>query len=278
MGAAEDPVDRAADEIYGLTLEQFTDRRNELARSLRERGDKEAADAVKGLRKPNQTAWALNQVARRRHQDVERLLEAGAELGRAQEAVMSGDDPKALAAATEGERRVVADLVDAASAIAAEGGVGATESLRERVRSSLQAAARDDAIGRDLRAGRLVGDHQAVGLLSPFTAEAGSGKTAAATPSRRKRESVNDGDVKRVREAKERLAAARRRRAPAAKRLENAQRVAREARNCAEQTLAAAESAEKQEQAARASVEEVDAEVAKLEDAARRLEQSRGLG
>ncbi len=165
MTDADAAVDQAADELYGLTLERFTERRNELAKALRKEGDRSAADAIKALRKPNQTAWALNQVARRRAGDVERLLETGAMLRRAQEAVLSGENPRSLAAASEEERRVVSDLVTAAASIAAECGVGATDSLRERVRSTLEAAVRDEDVGEALRAGRLVGDHQAVGLL-----------------------------------------------------------------------------------------------------------------
>lgn len=301
MTDADAAVDQAADELYGLTLERFTERRNELAKALRKEGDRSAADAIKALRKPNQTAWALNQVARRRAGDVERLLETGATLRRTQEGVLSGDDPRSLAAASEEERRVVSDLVTAAASIAAECGVGATDSLRERVRSTLEAAVRDEDVGEALRAGRLVGDHQAVGLLdlaawrpspeSPTKTRKAEGSTKQGEPERKSevpakrreadrrkaaREKREAEQLKRIEEARGRLEAARQRQGSVEERLEEATRAAKEARERAERAIAEAERAEETQRATQGELEEADAQVRGLAEELGRAERTEG--
>ena len=70
-------VEQAAEELYGLPPGEFTRARDARVKELRTEGDREAADAVKGLRKPTVAAWALNQLARRNRRDVDLLLDAG---------------------------------------------------------------------------------------------------------------------------------------------------------------------------------------------------------
>ncbi len=79
-------------DLYGLPLADFTKARDELARRLRREGRRDDAEAVKALRKPTVAAWALNQLARRRPGDVERLLATGERLREAQEALLAGGD------------------------------------------------------------------------------------------------------------------------------------------------------------------------------------------
>lgn len=62
---------RVTDQLYAGPLADFISSRDALAKELRSAGDREAASAVKGLRKPSRPAWALNRVA---HQDAERLV------------------------------------------------------------------------------------------------------------------------------------------------------------------------------------------------------------
>jgi hypothetical protein len=117
------------------------------------------------LRKPSQASWALNQVARRDPDSVARLLEAGGALRRAQDAVMSGEgDAAALREAGEAEREAAGPLLESAARVLGERGRAATPQLLERVRETLHAAAGDEEVARRLEAGRLVEDHQAVGL------------------------------------------------------------------------------------------------------------------
>src|SRR6266498_52214 len=94
--AKTDAVEQAADELYGLTPGEFTRTRDERVKALRGDGDREAADAVKALRKPTVAAWALNQLVRRRHKAVETLLRAGRELRAAQEELVGGGERAAF--------------------------------------------------------------------------------------------------------------------------------------------------------------------------------------
>ncbi|MEA2589487.1 MAG: hypothetical protein QOH66_2414, partial [Actinomycetota bacterium] len=56
-------TDEALDRLYAAPPDRFTAERDALAKSLKT-SDKAAAAAVKALRRPPVTAWALNQVAR----------------------------------------------------------------------------------------------------------------------------------------------------------------------------------------------------------------------
>lgn len=144
-----DPVERAADELYGLPLEQFVARRSELAKSLRADGDREAAAAVAKLRKPNVAAWTVNQLARRQELDVRRLLKAG-------EALRSGarQDAESFREARAEEGEVVRRLLAAARELLASERTPSDAAL-SGVASLLRAAALDES-ARDLLAkGRL---------------------------------------------------------------------------------------------------------------------------
>ena len=83
------------DALYGLPLEDFTKTRNELARELRSRGEREAADWVGSLAKPTAAAWAVNQVMRTQRKDARALLGAGERLRKAHEEAATGTGRRA---------------------------------------------------------------------------------------------------------------------------------------------------------------------------------------
>src|SRR5205085_6874781 len=120
-------------ELYGLPLEEFTAARNALAKDLAKAGDKAMAAEVKRLAKPSKTAWALNQLARRQAEDVERLLEAGERLRAAQQRALAGDASHLRGATRTGQEQVDR-LLAAAVAPAAEAG-------GDRLRNPLPAGA-----------------------------------------------------------------------------------------------------------------------------------------
>src|SRR5215471_16752733 len=72
------PIDQAAELLYGLPLDEFTTARNAAAKELRDRGLAAEADTVKALAKPTVAAWAVNQLTRRRHADLDEFLDAAA--------------------------------------------------------------------------------------------------------------------------------------------------------------------------------------------------------
>jgi hypothetical protein len=159
---ARSQLTEATDELYGLPPGEFTRARDERAKALRKEGDREAADAVKALRKPTVAAWALNQLARRRRKDLDRLLAAGDELRAAQEELLGGGDRSAFQKAAARERELAAKLSADAAALASEAGERAS-GLQEKVAETLHAAALDEETADELRSGRLVREREAIG-------------------------------------------------------------------------------------------------------------------
>ncbi|MEA2407945.1 MAG: hypothetical protein QOE69_2064 [Thermoleophilaceae bacterium] len=156
-------VDRAVQELYGLPPSEFTRARDARARELRKAGDRDAADAVKALRKPTVAAWALNQLARERSKDVDRLLGAGQKLRAAQEQLLGGGERSALQDAAAAERELVAKLAGDAVALARDAGERPGAGFEEKVAGTLHAAALDQETAEQLRAGRLVREREAIG-------------------------------------------------------------------------------------------------------------------
>jgi hypothetical protein len=165
-------VDEVIDRLYGLPPEEFTQARNEAERELRKAGQRERADQVKALRKPTATAGAVNRLVRAHRSQVEGFLEAAARLRDAQVAG-KGD----LGAAAQAERAALAELV----------GLGG-----EAIRPTLEAAAVDDGVARDLLAARLVREPEPAGFgtlltyADPSSAKAPGAKQETSQPTRAK--------------------------------------------------------------------------------------------
>ena len=172
--AESELVQQAAEALYGLAPGEFTSARDARAKELRKRGERDAADAVKELRKPTVAAWALNQLARGRPKDVERLLSAGDELRAAQEELLAGGDRSAFQEAASMERELVAQLSADAATLASEAGQR-SGGLQEKLAGTLHAAALDEETAEELRAGRLTRERDAIG---------GFGGVATAAPGR----------------------------------------------------------------------------------------------
>jgi hypothetical protein len=142
--------DPRVEELYAAPLEEFTARRNELAKAIAAEGDKEAAAAVRKLQKPNATGWALNQLARSESAAVNQLLETAERLRAAQRGE-SGD----LRGLHREVRDQVAKLLAGAQSIVEGAGKHATQTLKNQVTQSLMAAAAEETAGAQLRAGQL---------------------------------------------------------------------------------------------------------------------------
>ena len=160
---ASKDLQHAVDELYALPPGDFTRARDERAKALRKAGRREEADAVKGLRKPTVAAWALNQLARQRAREVERLLAAGEALRAAQEDLLAGGDREAFQRAAAKERDEVARLAGEAAELTTQADEKAGAALREKVAETLHAAALDEETAEELRAGRLVREREAIG-------------------------------------------------------------------------------------------------------------------
>ena len=255
----------SADDLYGLPLDEFTSGRNELERRLRRDGDREQAEAVKSLRKPTVAAWALNQLARRRRADVERLVAAGERLRGAQEALLQGGDRDALSAAAADERSLVGELARDAAA------------LEEKLRATLHAAATDEEAASELLSGRLVRDREAVGLFGLAEAPAETarprsrraakpaGRGRGAGPAAADTEEAAGEAARRTRELERALRAANAEESKARRRHAGAARTAGSARQRAEAAAERLRDAEQEEQEAAAAFEAAATEVQRLE-------------
>jgi hypothetical protein len=150
--AARDEVDA----LYGLALEDFTAERNALARRLRERGDRGAAQAVGKLPKPTRVAWMVNQLARARPRELAAYVKAGDKLAQLhQRPLPKRGGATELRKAAEAERVALAPLLEAARGFATKQGRFPSEGAIEGVRETLQGALVDESARPLLEQGRL---------------------------------------------------------------------------------------------------------------------------
>jgi hypothetical protein len=279
-------LDSEIDKLYGVPLDEFVADRDELAKRLRRDGDREAAERIKKLRKPSAGAWALNQAVRRRRKETDGLLAAGERLREAHEALLGGGDPAALREAMQEERALASGLADCAEAIASETGKSGP-ALRERVRSTLHAAAVDEEAREELAAGRFVREREAAGLgpLGAAPALPAKGRTkrerAPAKGGKRARTAAGGGAATRERAAartKEPSAAEREKAAERERRerVAEAERSVEDARATLDEAEAARSGAAAELQAAREAVGA--AEDAEREARALARERRRALG
>jgi hypothetical protein len=155
-------IDEASiDALFSAPLDEFTSRRNALAKELAGAGEKEQAAEVKGLQKPSVPAWALNQLALTDVAGVADLLDLADQLRAAQRG--DGGDLRKLTAEV---RAQVAKLLTEAQAIAEANDRAVTPSFKNLVTQSLMAAAAEEEAGAQLRAGRLSRELQPGGFDS----------------------------------------------------------------------------------------------------------------
>jgi hypothetical protein len=141
-------------ELYRSPPDGFIAARDALVKRLRDEGrDAEAAD-VKKLRRPTVAAWALDRVADEAPDAIGELLEAGADLARAQRATLSGRDPQSLRDATTRRRELVSRLSEIAAGVLRDAGSSPDPHL-EDIRGTLETASVDEDVAERLRAGTL---------------------------------------------------------------------------------------------------------------------------
>lgn len=178
------------DLLYGLAPEEFVRARNDLAKRFRDEGERAIAARIKELKRPTLSAWVVNQLARRRELDVERLLRAGERLRKAQLRAIAGKDAE-FQEARRDEQAALNRLTQAAREIlrSADRSAGAVD----RVAATLRAAATQDE-GRDLlKRGRLAED------LAPQGFDALAGLAVSAAPKRSARSTASESTATRRR-------------------------------------------------------------------------------
>jgi len=248
-----DPVEEAAERLYGLPFEDFIAERDATAKALRKDGEKEAAAEVAKLPKPSQVAWVANQLGRA---GADEFLAAGDAV---REAQLGGGGREALREAMAAQRAAVDALLKEADGLRE-----LSRDLKDRLRALLLAVAGDEDVRAAFEAGRLVEEPSAGGAWpsGAFVAPppSSSKPRRAAPPKPEKRESAA---AKRKREEKERKAADRARKEAERKR-EEAERRKLERRLKAARE--AAEDAKQRLEAAKEAYEQATHEVARIEE------------
>jgi hypothetical protein len=131
-------VDDVAEALYSLSPEEFTAARDEAAAAVT---DAASRKAIKALRKPTMSAFAVNTAVRDRPDLADELLALAEELRTAM-AGQGGD----LRALTERRRDLISSLVDA----------DLPANVRDDVTATFEAATADPQLGAAVRSGRLV--------------------------------------------------------------------------------------------------------------------------
>ena len=250
--------DDGLDAVYLGDFEGFVARRDALAKQLRADGDGAAAGAVKALKKPSRTAWAVNQFAAHGAKARDELLKAGAQLREVSEGLVSGEaDREAMIKARDRERAAVGSALEAITALAGDAGQALNSAATERVRHTLHAVALDEEVRGQFEAARLTADHEASGL--------GGGGLAAGGPAKRRPQKKGDSkQAERKRRRREQLKTAE---ADAAKRdreLEAAELELTEAKKAAKRAQGDLKRATTRQQKAKAAADQAGERVAEL--------------
>jgi hypothetical protein len=247
-------LERELDRLYQLPLGEFTAARDELAKRLRDEGEREQAEQVKTLRKPPVSAWLVNRLARERELDVQRLAKAGEALAKSQ----AGGGSGAFAAARNDEQQALERLSKAAHEIAEREGTGA--GAVDRAAQTLRAASLTDEGRRLLKQGRLTEE------LRPPGFEALTGLTLA-TPERGTKQPKKkaDGRAERRRALDEAREALRRLRAEERELKAAAREAGRQAQRAEKEAARLRQDAEGAEAAAGEAAERIAIAEAELE-------------
>ena len=175
----------AAIALFRTPPDRFIAERDALVKELRAAGRDEDAAAVKALRKPTATVWALNQLADREPDALSAVFEAGRSLRAAQSDAIAGSSSNELVEAGTARRSAVGRLTAATVAILDEGGHrGAAQT--DAIATALEAASVDADIGAELAAGTLekvptASSDMGFGGLPAMTALTGGGEATGAS-------------------------------------------------------------------------------------------------
>ena len=142
---------QVAGELYTHAPSAFTAARDERAGQVRAAGDAGLAAEIRKLRRPTVSAWLVNLLVREAPTQVGELLELGASLREAQQA-LAGDRLRDLSAQ---RGPLVTALVQEAKRLAAQAGQPVSAQAEREVQDTLEAALADPDLAEAVRSGRL---------------------------------------------------------------------------------------------------------------------------
>ncbi|MDQ4065569.1 MAG: hypothetical protein M3161_05930 [Actinomycetota bacterium] len=227
-------LDAALDDLYSRPLDEFTAARNELSKQLADAGDNDAAKELRQRKKPVVAAWAMNQLAHRYPDQLEELF-------RVATAMAEPSDAAELRNLSQQRNRSIKSLSERAERILEESGHGGGQ-VAQQISMTLLGAT-DDAMQRDLRAGRLTqlpnaagGQWSLASLPEPEVDADDDRSERAAAAERAEQEAIRA--ERELREHERALADAQAALAGAEKAVERARRAAEAARDSAEELKA----------------------------------------
>jgi len=225
----------ASDALFRLPHDEFTAARNALALRLKKEGKTEESARVKAIAKPTATAWAVNQLYWRHPKDIERLVDLGEKVRKAQTSGQAN-----LRDLLDERRKLLSELAGRAAAILREAGHGSSPDAMRRLTITLDSLASWGRTDGAPQAGRLTADLEPLGFDGLAALLGGKKIVPANVLPFRKAQPAEDPVViqKRAREALK----------EAEKTLREAQREAERAQAAFEKATARAETVEKQKQ------------------------------
>ncbi len=168
----------AVAELYGVAPHEFIARRAALATAARGAGDQPAAKQIAALRKPTQSAWIVNQLARSVPAAATQLADLGADLRKAQRTL----DGTAIRELSVRRRELIDDLTR--QAFAAVGQPVPPAALRDEVTTTLAAVVADPEVAGQFEAGAMAraARSDGFGATGPLLTVVGPSDPAPARP------------------------------------------------------------------------------------------------
>ncbi len=155
-----DELASVAAELYGLPPQDFVAARTEAEKRAKAAGNRVLAAGIRKLGKPTAVAWLANQLVRQHADEIEPLLQLGADLREAT-AALSGEQLRQL---SRQQHQVIDALVRQARAIGKAAGHPLSEATARGLDETLRAALADPDLAEQLRAGLLTQALEHVGF------------------------------------------------------------------------------------------------------------------
>jgi hypothetical protein len=178
----------ATQELYQIAPANFTAARDAMATAARSAGNPELASSLKKLRKPSVAAWLANLLVLEQSNDVERLVDLGAEL-RAPKHKLEGDQIRRV---SKEKGDAVSKLVRDARSKASRAGQSVSATAAEELEATLEAAFADPRAADSLLEGRLISGLHYSGLGFGEQAAVGSPIRTKSSTSVRRAKSKTD--------------------------------------------------------------------------------------
>jgi hypothetical protein len=155
-------IDAVADELYGLSLDDFVSTRTAHERQAKGAGNQELAEEIHRLPKPNAVAWLVNQLARQHPPDIQNLLELGSEMRDA-----TANRPGDLRELSRRQQPVIRGLVQQAEQLAKAAGRPVSAATVRSLEETFYAVLADPNVADAVTAGRLAVGLSPAGFAGP---------------------------------------------------------------------------------------------------------------